>query len=158
LFCAVFGVDTLCPVATSFDSRWTIPTTLSLLDRGDTNLDEYAAIIEPGDYSVERVGDHYYNWYPVAVPLIAAPVVFAMRIAAPLLAPVLSRLRGGGPVRDAFLRGDFLNSRTLVEVLTASFFVALTAVVLCSIGRLYLPDVDAALLALVFAFGTSAWS
>jgi hypothetical protein len=142
-----------------FDSRWTIPVALSLLDRGDTNLDEYAALIEQDRYyAVERVNGHYYNLFPVAVPVLAAPFVSGLRKAAPVFAPVLAKAPGGGPVRDAFLAGDFLNSRTLVEVIIASFFVAITSVVIFLIGRMFLPRPYAVLLALIFAFATSAWS
>ena len=112
-------MDALCPVASSFDSRWTVPVAVSLIDRGDSNLDEYTAFIEPGDYAFEYVNGHYYNLYPITVSVMAAPIVLAMRRPAPLLSPILTRLPNGGPIRDAFLRGDFLNSRTLVEVLTA---------------------------------------
>jgi hypothetical protein len=155
-----------------FDSRWTIPVALSLLDRGDTNLDEYGALIEQDrGYGVQCVAahgaiepggtcrdGHYYNVFPVAVPLVAAPLVFTLRKVAPLLAPVLSKVPGGGPVRAAFLAGDFLNSRPLVEVVIASFFVALTTVLMFFIGRIFLPDPYSAFLALIFAFATSAWS
>jgi len=155
IFAVVFLVDAACPVVSSFDSRWTIPVALSLLDHGDTNLDEYAATIDPADAAVERVNGHYYNWYPVAVPVLAAPIVWSLRQAAPLLRATFP---SGGPIRAAFLNGGFLASRTLVEMLTASVFVALTAVVIFFIGRCFLPDRYSALLSLVFAFATSAWS
>ena len=32
------------------DSRWTIPVAVSLLDRRDTNLDEYAGLLEQSHY------------------------------------------------------------------------------------------------------------
>jgi hypothetical protein len=155
VFAIVFLVDASCPVVSSFDSRWTIPVALSLLDHGDTNLDEYAATIDPADHTIERVNGHYYNWYPVTVPVLAAPIVFGLRKAAPLLHAILPN---GGPIRAAFLNGDFLVSRTLVEVLTASVFVALTSVVVFFIGRLFLHAPCSALLSMIFAFGTSAWS
>src|SRR6266571_1340795 len=91
LFITVFFVHSLCPIGSMFDSRWTIPVALSLLDRGDTNLDEYSALIERDNhYAVECVAPdgtissgscngHYYNWYPVAAPLVASPIVFALR-------------------------------------------------------------------------------
>jgi hypothetical protein len=170
LLLVTFIVQALSPISTSFDSRWTIPTAISLLDRGDTNLDEYSALIaKDHDYSLECVNadgtlvreglcqGHYYGWYPVAVPMLAAPVVFALRAA-----PVRLREWLTGPMlpaeRTAFLAGDFIRCKERVEVVAASFFVALTAVVVFLIGRLFLPDSYSAFLALIFAFATSAWS
>jgi len=172
LFFIVFFVHSLCPVGSMSDSRWTIPVALSLLDRGDTNLDEYSALIEKDDhYGVECVesggaasfgkcSGHYYNWYPVAVPVLASPVVFALRKMVLLLSPLLRRFADPAlaPIRFAFLTGDFIGGRSLVEVVAASFFVALTTVVIFFIGRLFLPDSYSAFLALIFAFATSAWS
>src|SRR4051812_13622348 len=172
LFCLVFAIDSLCPVSNSFDSRWTIPVAISLLDRGDTNLDEYHDLIEHDEhYAVDCVqangtitngncDGHYYNWYPVAVPLIATPLVFAMRKAVLLFSPLLARFANPAltPVRSAFLTGDFTSSRALVEIIAGSFFVALTSVVMFFIGRLFLPPVWSATLAVIFAFATPAWS
>src|SRR5262245_39045090 len=172
LFSTVFIVHSLSPISSMFDSRWTIPVALSLLDRGDTNIDEYSALIEQDQhYAVECVeadgtisfgtcrSGHYHNWYPVAVPVIASPVVFGLRKAVMRLSPMLARFvhPEGMPVRAAFLAGDFIGSRTLVEIVVASFFVALTSVVMFFIGRLYLPAPYATFLALMFAFATSAW-
>src|SRR5437879_5683562 len=102
LFAIVFFVHSHCPIATLYDSRWTIPVALSLLDRGDTNLDEYPELIEQErHYAVECVeadgalslrgicrNGHYYNWYPVAVPVMAAPLVFGLRKAVSLAPPL----------------------------------------------------------------------
>src|SRR6185312_17398266 len=102
LFSLVFTIHSLCPVSTSFDSRWTIPVAISLIDRGDTNLDEYHDLIESEQhYAVDCVqadgsifggncNGHYYNWYPVAVPVMAAPLVFAMRKIVLLFSPLLA--------------------------------------------------------------------
>ena len=173
LFFVVFFVHSLCPIGSMFDSRWTIPVALSLLDRGDTNLDEYSALIEKDDhYAVECVepdgtlsfgtckNGHYYNWYPVAVPVMASPAVFVLRKLTLLFSPLLIRFADPAltPVRFAFATGDFIDSRPLVEIVVASFFVALTTVVIFFTGRLFLPDSYSAFLALIFAFATPAWS
>jgi hypothetical protein len=122
------------------------------------------------DYSLECVnpdgsiiratlcpGGHYYNYYPVAVPLLAAPVVWALR-AAPAGVREWLALTMIPQARAAFLAGDFISVRGKVEVLVASLFVALTTVVIFLIGGLILPNRYAAFLALCFAFATSAWS
>ena len=172
LFFIVFVVHSLCPIGSMFDSRWTIPVALSLLDRGDTNIDEYRALIEKDEYyavecvesgrtiSFGKCKGHYYNWYPVAVPVLASPVVFTLRKAVLFLSPLLARFADPAltPVRYAFVTGDFIGSRPLVEIVVASFFVALTTVVIFFTGRLFLPDSYSAFLALIFAFATSAWS
>ncbi len=172
LFTIVFTIDALCPVSTMFDSRWTIPVALSLLDRGDTNLDEYHDLIEreqhyavecveaDGAISLGNCNGHYYNWYPVAVPVLASPLVFGLRKVVLLLSPLLARLVNPSltPLRFAFVTGDFITSRAMVEMVVASFFVSLATVVIFFIGRLFLPDAYSALLALIFAFATSAWS
>ncbi len=142
-----------------------------MLDHGDTNLDEYSALIaKDHDYSLECInadgtlirwalcpGGHYYGWYPVAVPVLAAPIVFALRAA-----PVRVRVWLAGPMfpaeRAAFLAGDFIDCSARVEAVVASFLVAVTTVVIFLIGRLALPDSYSAFLALIFAFATSAWS
>ena len=57
LFCVVFIIDSLCPVSTSFDSRWTIPVALSLIDRFRIPFDlERIAASDQSDG--ERVADH----------------------------------------------------------------------------------------------------
>ncbi len=171
LFLVTFIVHSASPISTSFDSRWTIPTAISLLDHGDTNLDEYSGLLEKDhDYSVECVNadgtivraalcpkGHSYNYYPVAVPLLAAPVVWALRSGPTRLREWLA-LTMIPQKRAAFLSADFIKIPGEVEVLVASVFVGLTTVVIFLIGRLTLPNPYSALLALIFAFATSAWS
>src|SRR6266481_524238 len=119
LFTIVFTIDALCPVSTMFDSRWTIPVALSLLDHGDTNLDEYHDLIEreqhyavecveaDGAISLGNCNWHYYNWYPVAVPVLASPLVFGLRKIVLLFAPLLAHFVNTSiPVVAAFLAGD----------------------------------------------------
>ena len=88
----------LSPNWVSNDSRWTIFVAQSLLDRRDVNIDEYPEwMARYKYYSVECVapegrvifpvagasdcptGSHYYSWYPVAVSVLAAPLVAVMR-------------------------------------------------------------------------------
>jgi hypothetical protein len=182
LFVTVFLIDIFSPTAASFDSRWTVPTALSFADHGSTNVDPYVTQTKdpdnarfPGlylDYAIECVTNdgtivrgeacpgHYYNWYPAAVPIMASPIVFALRAGMSVLSPLLIRLtdQDSTPVLKGFFTGDFIQSRVLVEVVTASFFVALTAVIIFLTGRLFLPPTKAAVLALIFAFATPAWS
>jgi hypothetical protein len=176
VFAAVLAAHSLSPVLTSGDSRWTVLVALSLLERGDTNLDEYLDLVrESGYYGVECVqdgsvlrgaamgdcsGGHIYNWYPVGVPLMAAPVVLGIRAALSVASPALAGLGTSGrrPILDAFLRGDLVGGRAAVEMIAASWIVALAAAVLFLTARRFLPARPAAALALLFAFATPAWS
>lgn len=176
VFAIVFVAHALSPVLTSGDSRWTVLVALSLLERGDTNLDEYLDLVrESGYYGVECVqagrtirgaamgdcsGGHIYNWYPAGVPLLAAPIVAGIRGALSVLAPVLAGWDTSGrrPILDAFLRGDLVAGRAAVEMIAASLIVAVAAAVVALTARSFLPAKHAAALALLFAFATPAWS
>jgi hypothetical protein len=162
VFLSIFLLHSLSPVPNSADSRWSVLVASSILDHGDVNLDEYRTLVEAsGNYGVEFVNGHIYNWYPLGTPLLATPFVWAIRtvlwLAHPLLEPLAS-YPGMPPIPVAFLHGDVIGGHGLVEMVIASFFVALTALLLYSIARRDLAPGWAALLAWTFAFGTSAWS
>ncbi len=178
LFGVVFVSYVLCPVAQSADSFWTVPVMLSVLSTGHTALDEYPQLLREKNYhGVECVtadyhviptsgthgcpaGSHYYYWYPIATPLLALPLMAAADTAVRIVGPAALHLAGAhiGPVARAFLQRDYLASHLLVEVLLSSIITALTTVLLFLTARLYLGVGGAIVLALVFAFGTSAWS
>lgn len=182
LFAGVFVVHALSPISTSLDSRWSVPVALSLLDHHATYVDDYITLTKnPSkarnsglyvDYAVECVSPdrtivrsdycspgHYYSFYPAALSAVAAPVVLALRMAVPVMSPLLLNLaEHGAPIPRSFVEGDFVKSREYVEVVVASFFVALTTVVVFLSARLFLPDTYSAFLGLVFAFATPAWS
>jgi hypothetical protein len=105
-------------------------------------------------------GGHIYNWYPVGVPLMAAPVVLGIRAALSVASPALAGLGTSGrrPILDAFLRGGLVGGRAAVEMIAASWIVALAAAVLFLTARRFLPARPAAALALLFAFATPACS
>jgi hypothetical protein len=72
LFVLLVGVYLASPVKTNFDSRWTIPTAISLLREGNLSLDEYAATVAKGNEAVLPGRDgHLYSSFPLAVPLVA---------------------------------------------------------------------------------------
>lgn len=149
LFCLVFIVDFWgCKVSSSFDSRWAIHTTMSLLKEGNLDLDEYQQLIEAEQYyGVYRINGHLYNVYPPGASLLALPyVAFMETFYKRTLALNLAEYIG-----IHFPRG--------LEIFIASQFVAFTAVLIYLIGMLFLEQRRAALLlAGIFAFGTSAWS
>jgi hypothetical protein len=135
---------------TSFDSMWAVPTALSILREGNTDLDEYAdAIAASRNYGIERLNGHLYNFYPQGTTWLSLPVIY-------LLDQLLARTF----VQDfrRFLQ-DHPILRARPEVFVASLMVALTTLLiyLWSERRLQCPR-DAALIAGIFAYGTSAWS
>ncbi|NUQ00481.1 MAG: hypothetical protein HUU35_11570, partial [Armatimonadetes bacterium] len=86
LFGLVAAVHFASRVDTSFDSRWTLPTAMSLLTEGDLDLDEYPAAHDPTEYRIRRIGGHLYHNFPPGPALLAVPVV---AVAHQLLPPVL---------------------------------------------------------------------
>ena len=175
LFLATWAVHAACPEVTSFDSRWTVPIAVSLLERGDANIDEYSGLFEQERYAgvecVSREGvvrrgppvrcnGHFYSQYPVAVPVLAAPLVWmvdrCLQMASPVTRPFTDP--GRHPAREAFFRRDLIAGRAVVELVLASLLVALTATVVFAIALEYLPPLPALAPAVVLAFGTSAWS
>jgi hypothetical protein len=147
IFLVVFISYFKSEVITSFDSQWSIPTAMSLIKEGNANLDEYHELISRYDYYVIQVfDDHFYTMYPIGVSLIAVPFVF-------VLDQVLARL-------ISFNLEDYVKHTVPVgiELFIASFIVALTAVGIYLIARLFLNPVLSLLPVFIFAFCTSAWS
>ena len=144
LFCRCSAVYLVSPNATSFDSRWTIHAALSLSHHGEVNLDEHLPLLVDSQfYAIECVSEskarthplaragqcpagHYYNFYPMAVAMMAAPSVFALErglpAAQPLIRPLLphlpEKLQREMPRR--FLEGDMLNGAPVAEIVIAS--------------------------------------
>jgi len=159
-------------VATSFDSRWTVYTIMSLWERGDANLDEYGQVLAQNDfYGVICVGaqpsnqadptvcrGHWYGVYPVGIAVVAMPLVLGIIGVLHLAAPMLAGIQAGDPVIAGFLRGDWDRAHPLIEMEAASFFLALSAVLMYWIALRYLTQRKAILLAILFATATPAYS
>ncbi|MBM4243939.1 MAG: DUF2029 domain-containing protein [Deltaproteobacteria bacterium] len=138
----------LSPIRTSFDSRWTIPTAVSIAYRGDDDLDEYAwPIVEVEGYAVEWRRGRSFSRYPVGPSLLAVPGV--------LLYDVVARVAGAASVEELVLQGRAAH----VEAGVASLVVAVVTVLIFLMARCReLGRGSAAMVALVFAFCTPAWS
>ena len=68
IFIAVFAAYAASPVITSTDSRWTVPTALSILREGNLDMDEYPELLESnGYYGVERMHGRHYSIFPAGV-------------------------------------------------------------------------------------------
>lgn len=117
------------------------------------DLDEYEALILPDDYRVEQINQHVYPFFPIGTPLLGVPFVFvADKLSGPLfsinnLSEYLGEHR---PYTDPIVQD--------IERFSASFIVVLTVIFIFFIAQRYLGVSRATLLALVFSFGTSAWS
>ncbi|MBE0657032.1 MAG: hypothetical protein IH602_05035 [Bryobacteraceae bacterium] len=174
LFLLVFLVYLVSPNATPFDSRWTVHTALSLIHEHNADLNEYTALLERDRwYAIECVqpdgsriyplqnreqcaGGKLYHFYPIAVPLLAAPVVGPAEWLLSKTRPLVQWVAPGP--RRAFLSGDLASSSMMTELILASALVAAAAVVVF-LFAMELSCWPAALtVALVFAFATPAWS
>ena len=76
---------------TSTDSAWAIHTAMSLVQQGNTDLDEYRDLIARTpdlDYTIESVNGHLYTPYPLGASLLAVPVVFVIDRLSAVVSPV----------------------------------------------------------------------
>jgi hypothetical protein len=162
----------------SYDSYWTVPTALSILGHGSTAVDDYVAAAPAAAwYSVECVppsgkaiayrlangcpGGHYYNVYPIGVPILALPVVLLLKIAMPKIVRLVhapARLANSHPVLAAFLAGDLYRGYGVVELVCAAIFATITVWLMFQIASMFVERRMALILAAIFAFGTSEWS
>jgi hypothetical protein len=172
LFAGVYLFSGLSMISTSFDSRWSVYIAMNLWNRGSTNLDAYPEAIRANDeYALECVdasghvqthvpvcNGHWYNSYPIGVPVLAAPLVVAEFEILRALQPVLRRIHVVQPVVNGFLHDDYELAHDRFEEEAASFLLALAAVVMYFIARQFLGVAPSVWLALLFALATSAYS
>jgi hypothetical protein len=130
------------------DSRWSIHTALSIVREGNADLDEFVDLVRSNHFYATRVHKgHIYNWYPIGASVLALPAVYvADKVLGRLGIDLGAQLKtGGGP-------GG-------MEVLVASLLIAGSAVFIFLMAfELARRRGLALLIALLFAFGTSAWS
>lgn len=177
LFIAVFLLYSICPPFTSFDSYYTVPTALSIIQRHTTAVDPYVAgapavshyaveCVPPDGPAVpyERangcVEGHWYDYFSIGVPVLATPLVLLVGLALKLLNwvfPTAHRLIAQ-PIIAAFLAGDLMGGHAIVELLCGSTFGAIAVWAQYRIAREFLPLKQAIFLALLFAFGTAEWA
>src|ERR1039457_2560725 len=177
LFAGVLLVYSICPPFISYDSYWSVPTALSILGHGSTAVDEFVpsapaeshyalecvpAVGPPVPYGLANgcPGGHWYNLYPIGVPVLALPLVFLLKIKAAFWGPLLPKTGPlfAQPAIAAFFAGDFVAGHSLVELWCASTFGAIAVWLEYRIASRFLPRRQAVWLALLFAFGTAEWS
>ncbi|MCS6801554.1 MAG: hypothetical protein RMM58_10610 [Chloroflexota bacterium] len=149
---AVFGVHAGSEIRSGADSRWTVHLAYSLLRDRDLYLDEYRETLARFDfYFIEETGGHLVHAYPVAISVLAAPFVAALD---PIIGPVVPL-----PSRLLAERGDAeLVKFWTIEATIASFWVALAALFVFLTAQAITSTAGAVVVALAFAFGTTAWS
>ena len=134
------------------DAVWTEHVAASLLYSGDSDLNEYLPVLEDRDfYATFRKDESIYYLFPIGTPLLVAPLLLASNIAMTALGfeDVYSHLQTASSLSDIPLN---------LNLIHASFFVSVTAALIYVIARRKLTWPYAALLAMAFAFGTSAYS
>ncbi|TGL90243.1 hypothetical protein EHQ68_02070 [Leptospira congkakensis] len=81
LFCSfiVFAVYMLTRPMVTLDSFWVIPSSLSILNDGDMNLDEFMSYNPVESYSAVKINDHYFNYFPYGISILILPLVFFLK-------------------------------------------------------------------------------
>ncbi|SPF56921.1 conserved membrane hypothetical protein [Candidatus Sulfopaludibacter sp. SbA4] len=178
VFALVFVTHSLSPNATSSDSHWIVPQMVSLLSQGNTDLNEYPDLLREHTYRgidcVDREyritapdpvqgcppASHYYGFYPIGAAVAALPPMVAMDVVLRVAGPPLLHAADNriSPAVRAFLSRDYVHTCPLVEMVLASFLMGVAAAFVFLTGREFLSRRMAVFLALLFAYGTAAWS
>ena len=134
------------------DPMWAPYVTASLLYDGDPFLDEYAHWIEHQDYfAVIKADDRLISFFPMGGPILAVLPSLILDIVLPQLqGTTLQEFLLTAPPNDPTVK--------LIQLISASLIVALSAGVIYLISREYLPPAYALVVVAVYAFGTSAYS
>ncbi len=149
IFSIVFTVYIKSPVITPFDSRWTIYTSLSIIQQGNTNLDEYKnEIIRNDYYAIEKVNGHYYSIFPVGTSLMAVPFV----------AIANSSLQIAGRMNPNLAEIQLTQISHLIELILASLFCSLASVIIFLIAKTRLSTLCSIVIVIIFSFCTANWS
>jgi hypothetical protein len=144
-FLALALVYIACPIITSSDSHFVIPTALSIVRHGDANIDEYAQRFHETPWAVWRKDQHTWNVYPIGVPWMILPAVWL----ADRTASVLGR---------DFEALVIQKSPLFLELVLASTITASAATVLFVFARRRLSLPRSLLISALFALGTPAFS
>jgi len=164
IFFVVYAIYLACPIATTFDSKWLVPTVLSLLREGDLDLNEYTAAIAHGPHGTVQVHGHWYNEYPLGPSLVALPFIAGIDVFCRAVEPISSGFpvlaRSIGEWRRHFNgTGDIdLEYWNTAQRLIASLVVALAVALFFVICVEFLSPLRALALTGIFALCTSCLS
>lgn len=159
---ALTTVYAIAPVRVQTDSIWTIPTALSLVRDGDTDLSEYGAAVATTPHGLETTAaGSVHSTFPVGPALVAAPFLwvanqFALlgqELPAPLSRP-FTRWRTGIEPNPGVRLGFF----DTTEVLIASALVAAGIIAFFIVCRAYAGPRVALVVTIVLAFGSPSLS
>ncbi len=149
VFAVVFLVHVFSTMQHKADSILTIPRAMSILTEGNTDLEEYGALlaIHPRQYMLETVDGRTYCMYPIGPSLIALPFV--------AVADAFWKSPDGQSYRE-FLK---TNLACGLEEFIASLCVATACLfVYLAVRRRTGGEWPALLVVFVLAFSTTAWS
>jgi hypothetical protein len=154
LFIGVFALHWRSPNVTVSDSLQSIPTAMSMLRDHDLHLENNLPPWDTSGYALDPINGHLLPYFPWGAPLFAVPFL--------AFGAFWAKATGGVSVENYI---DKPGNTWPFEVISMSFVVALTSVVIYHVARLALCRLSAgrrlwaaALAAMTFAFGTSAWS
>ncbi|MBL7178267.1 MAG: hypothetical protein ISS66_20785 [Desulfobacteraceae bacterium] len=156
LFLFVWAAYLSTIIGTSGDSRWSLPTALSIIKEFNTDLNEFAEILDIEDKRIECIDGRFRTIFPIGASILATPFVAGIDLTLTKFPFFEEFLRARIPSIDE--KVTIVNGYFGFEMLIASWFVALTTVVFFLIARNRLPLSSALLSTFVFAFCTSAWS
>jgi hypothetical protein len=178
VFSVVFITHFFSKNITSFDSMWSIYTAMSIIKEGNTDLNEYKEALEKMNltilekekverwrmrfpnfekykyFGVEEINGHYYSIFPIGVSLIAVPFVYGIDKCLSFFPEDFIRSRLNYPHGVI----NVVRFHAQIELFIASLIIALTAVFIYLIARLFLERKYSLLVTFIFAFCTSAWS
>ena len=164
IFSVVFLVYVTSPIMMSFDSRWSIHTGLSILHEGNTNLDEYEKeIIADENRAMETIDGHYYTTNPIGATVLSLPFIATAEVVFNFAMDKYPSLSQMIKAKLATYNVDVKEPRIIdiypgVEMIIASFYCALAAVIMFMVSRLFLQKKYAIIIVFLFAFCTSSWS
>ena len=162
VFLIVFAGHLTSRNISSADSRWSIHTAQSIIDHGNTSLDDYVKKEEASsDYRIERIGDHYYSIFPVGASIMAIPFVWSINYALHYFRPAMEKVAAYYVTKPGYSLPESLTAVNIypgMELLVASFIIALATVFVFLTANEYLNGGNSLLCAFVFAFCTSTWS
>ena len=162
LFAAVYLVYAVSPVKVQTDSIWSIPVTARILNAHTTQMDAYRPTFARVNHGVYEWEGHAYNFFPLGVSLAALPFVAGfeglvhagLRVFPEALEPRVRRWE-----QHFHAVGDIdFGWYNVTETLIASFYTAAAVAVVYLTARRQVGGAAAVGTALMFAFGTSAWS
>ncbi len=164
VFFGAFLVYAASPVKVQSDTIWSIPTAVSLLDRGDTDLDEYRATIAVRGHGIVEANGHAYCNFPIGPSLVALPLLFVfdrlVGFAAPAVEGIPRLAAAAARWQSHFHAVGLVDLRyyDTIELIIASLLVSGAGVLVFLTARRQAPLSTALGVAGIFCFGTSAWS